>query len=100
MVWSGQVEQLRTDCISWGIGSGPSASARGVSLAWVVPIAGRAAVGQGEQVGGVILREAMGWVGRTASDGLDLLGDWKRTIGIGQESIIGMGTTICRPYSG
>src|ERR1700720_687520 len=100
MVWSGQVEQLRTDCISRVIGSGRSASARGLSSAWVLPSAGRTAVEQGEQVGGVILREGMGWVGRTSSDGLNQLGDWKRTIGIGQGSIIGMGTTICRTYSG
>ena len=96
MVWGRQVEQLGTDSFNWEIGSGRSALARGVALAWVVPLAGRTAVGQAVQVGGVGLTEGMGWAGRMASGGLNQLGDWKRTLGIGQGSIIGMGSTISR----
>jgi hypothetical protein len=52
VVWGGQVEQLGTDSFNWEIGSGRSALARGVALAWVVPSAGSTPVGQAVQVGG------------------------------------------------
>ena len=97
MVWGGQVEQLGTDSFNWEIGSGRSALARGVALAWVVPLAGRTAVGQAVQVGGSGVDS--GQVERLQMHCIS----WRIQIGrsvSGQGSSIGICSAISWTYSG